>query len=1144
MTRRWRLIAGIGSIAVAGVAVASLDRVREALDGSRSETDPAPPHARWLERGGAALHAAVERVEPGPGMAARLAGALDRLTDPGVAPSRAGALALSAAGSRPVAWAVRELADEAGAGDEGRRALARYLTRAAAAPERLGPLLPLPGVLPALLRLAAADAGLAASLGAALSPGRLAEAAPPADVRAVLAWLEEDPGTGVESHGLGVAGAPLLAARSRAGSSLQHDPAASSASTLLALRCLRGWAQASVVNCATLARAGAGPVLPRFLALAAGQPERQELCGLMKDLARGCPPSVPLEAAGWLHPQLCTAADAAAAGEGALLHASLTAFAACVRRRGPGDGVPPALLKGTVLPLLHRISAGGNESPRRPVATVVRALAMTGALDPAARDAWAETVLGWARHAAGEPSGEADAATLRRSARACQPFTLALESLVEAGCRAGLYAWLAEMVVALSFVVQPYGEEALAAVKGDQAALQAGSRTAAWLGGWLPAWAGGQALAVEAGAPGAGLAPGSTRGPPHDAEGPASSWWAWRPWGGGESPPAEGTLDAAPGALDPAADRPAPALGTDAGPPSGPAPAAPPGGPNDSDLALYIHAAPVGPAFVRAVAGELLPGSTWDLPLDASEDALSSLAVARAGAPGGEGADAGPSAAAVAQTIAVMTALASDEARRAWLLRMGVLRALRLVLAAQEGPPADDAEAGWAAPGLAGGGTLTLALAQQAARLLSLLGTDAPGARALASGPGARDPGGWVAWLQSCAGAADCSLSSAATKALLHAESVRGEGRAARSLLPGPAATAAARRAAATDGGEAPWAAPALAVEVLEAVRAALDGEGAAGGAGARGERRLVLRDGMHLFVPGAEHHAVLARCGRDATGPGTPLMDVVFVHGIRGGAFATWRQEGSPRPGKGAAFEHHACWPAAWLSEELPEARLLTVEYAAPASGWEGESLPFEHTVAQLAGMLLDAGVGARPTVFVCHSMGGVLVKELLAQAQAKEQGHAWHKLACNTLGLVSYAVPHSGSRLADLGWQLRYVGGFPAGAVAHLKTSELHLEDVNAAVRGMHRRGGLAVLSFGEGKPTRVAYIKTLVVPLESAYPGYGEFFVLPSHDHVSACKPTDRSDAAYAKALDFLGRCARSAARRRAEAHTADDVEAAAL
>lgn len=48
MTRRWRLIAGIGSIAVAGVAVASLDRVREALDGSRSETDPVSRLLRLL----------------------------------------------------------------------------------------------------------------------------------------------------------------------------------------------------------------------------------------------------------------------------------------------------------------------------------------------------------------------------------------------------------------------------------------------------------------------------------------------------------------------------------------------------------------------------------------------------------------------------------------------------------------------------------------------------------------------------------------------------------------------------------------------------------------------------------------------------------------------------------------------------------------------------------------------------------------------------------------------------------------------------------------------------------------------------------------------------------------------------------------
>ncbi len=32
-------------------------------------------------------------------------------------------------------------------------------------------------------------------------------------------------------------------------------------------------------------------------------------------------------------------------------------------------------------------------------------------------------------------------------------------------------------------------------------------------------------------------------------------------------------------------------------------------------------------------------------------------------------------------------------------------------------------------------------------------------------------------------------------------------------------------------------------------------------------------------------------------------------------------------------------CWPSAWLAQDLPQARLLSMEYAAPASGWEVRS-------------------------------------------------------------------------------------------------------------------------------------------------------------------------------------------------------------
>jgi hypothetical protein len=128
------------------------------------------------------------------------------------------------------------------------------------------------------------------------------------------------------------------------------------------------------------------------------------------------------------------------------------------------------------------------------------------------------------------------------------------------------------------------------------------------------------------------------------------------------------------------------------------------------------------------------------------------------------------------------------------------------------------------------------------------------------------------------------------------------------------------------------------------------------------------------------------------------------------------------PVPQARESLDRSVCWPAAWVAKELPEARLLSLEYAAPASGWEvrvavlccmlkgavlepppwclpgyascvalpplsacwpatlpacpplsaaclqGESLPFQHTVAQLMEKLAAAGVGQRPVIFVCH--------------------------------------------------------------------------------------------------------------------------------------------------------------------------------
>lgn len=69
---------------------------------------------------------------------------------------------------------------------------------------------------------------------------------------------------------------------------------------------------------------------------------------------------------------------------------------------------------------------------------------------------------------------------------------------------------------------------------------------------------------------------------------------------------------------------------------------------------------------------------------------------------------------------------------------------------------------------------------------------------------------------------------------------------------------------------------------------------------------------------------------------PSSPSLDVVFVHGLRGGPYKTWRiseDKSSTKSGLVEKIDQEAgkqgtFWPGEWLSNDFPEARMFSIKY------------------------------------------------------------------------------------------------------------------------------------------------------------------------------------------------------------------------
>lgn len=145
--------------------------------------------------------------------------------------------------------------------------------------------------------------------------------------------------------------------------------------------------------------------------------------------------------------------------------------------------------------------------------------------------------------------------------------------------------------------------------------------------------------------------------------------------------------------------------------------------------------------------------------------------------------------------------------------------------------------------------------------------------------------------------------------------------------------------------------------------------------------------------------------------------VEIVFLHGLQFSecedAYKTTWMSGE----NGSKV----FWPKAWLSEDLPGARIWSLSYDSCA--WKtnttgtmdlyllGESLV--RNMVEFA----NISQGNCPVIFVCHCIGGLVVKEIVIKAHVKFGNHPKYvQFLQNVRGFFFFATSHEGSLLADV--------------------------------------------------------------------------------------------------------------------------------
>ncbi|KAI1950901.1 hypothetical protein LOZ57_001449 [Ophidiomyces ophidiicola] len=250
-------------------------------------------------------------------------------------------------------------------------------------------------------------------------------------------------------------------------------------------------------------------------------------------------------------------------------------------------------------------------------------------------------------------------------------------------------------------------------------------------------------------------------------------------------------------------------------------------------------------------------------------------------------------------------------------------------------------------------------------------------------------------------------------------------------------------------------------------------------------------------------------------------VFDLVAIHGLNGDAFKTWTHKQSK-----------IMWLRDLLPKELPNVRIMTFGYNSKFYNITGHQ-DLLNISMKLLSELVDVRSTEkeidRPIVFVCHSLGGIVLKKaLLIQGSIEEMA-----VQNATYGVIFFATPHNGSAVANAGKVLASIVDAcspfrPAQTLLSLlrKNSKALLEITNAFLQ---KACNLQIVSFFEMEMTRFGIFSLLVVEQRSAILNVpGEISIGQFANHRDIARFSSVADRNYRPVLTRLLRFTKDLAK----------------